>query len=43
MSSHSVEDKLMDDRLLSDELKEDLTHIFNLLLSNGADIHEVTF
>ncbi len=38
--NHS-EDKLMNDRILNDEIKEDLTRIFDLLLVHGANIHEV--
>lgn len=36
-----VENRLMDNRLLNDDVKEDLIRIFNLLLDKGADIQEV--
>jgi len=38
---HYGKSKLMDDGLLTDELKEDLMRIFDLLLSKGADVNEV--
>ena len=37
-----VENKLEDDRLLNDEVQGDLTRIFDLLLLQGADIHEAS-
>lgn len=35
------ENKLMDDRLLNEELQKDLERIFDLLLQQGADIYEI--
>jgi len=37
-----VDNKLMKDRLLNDEVQEDLTRIFDLLLSQGANIHDLS-
>lgn len=35
------EDRLGDDRIITDELKEDLSQVFNLLIENGADVNEI--
>lgn len=35
------EDKISDDRIITDELKEDLTQIFDLLLQKGADVNQI--
>jgi len=35
------EDRISEDRIITDELKEDLAQIFDLLLENGADINEL--
>ncbi|EES50807.1 ankyrin repeat domain-containing protein [Clostridium botulinum] len=34
------EDRIADDRIITNELKEDLTQIFDLLFQKGADINE---
>ena len=34
------EERISDDRIITDELREDLTRIFDLLLQKGADINE---
>lgn len=38
---HYQDPSWVDERPLNDELKEDLTKVFNLLLAKGADVHEV--
>lgn len=35
------EDKISDDRIITDELKEDLTQIFDLLLQKGAGVNQI--
>lgn len=35
------EDKISDDRIITDELKEDLIQIFDLLLQEGADVNQI--
>ncbi|MBK1810781.1 ankyrin repeat domain-containing protein [Clostridium sp. YIM B02505] len=35
------EDRISDDRIITDELKQDLTQIFDLLFQNGADVNEI--
>lgn len=41
-SYNHVEHKLSNDRILTDELRTDLVHIFQLLINRGADLKHIT-